>query len=49
MGAVLAAVLKAANGEIIGTNEMYSSSAAMEDGIKSVKTNGPDADVDDQG
>ena len=41
-------VLKAANGEIIGKSEMYSSTAAMENGIESVKTNGPGAEVDDQ-
>lgn len=40
-------VLKAANGEIIGNSEMYSSTPAMEDGIKSVKTNGPIAAVED--
>jgi uncharacterized protein YegP (UPF0339 family) len=40
-------VLKAANKEIIGTSEMYSSAAAMENGIASVKTNAPSATVDD--
>lgn len=40
-------VLKAANGEIIGTSEMYSSTAAMENGIRSVKENGPTAIVSD--
>jgi uncharacterized protein YegP (UPF0339 family) len=40
-------VLKAANGEIIGKSEMYSATAAMENGIASVKTNAPDANVDD--
>lgn len=40
--------LKAANGQVIGTSEMYSSTAAMENGIASVKSNAPDAAVDDQ-
>lgn len=39
--------LKAANGEIIGRSEMYSSTAAMENGIASVKKNGPVAEIDD--
>jgi uncharacterized protein YegP (UPF0339 family) len=41
-------VLLAANGEPLGRSEMYSSNAAMESGITSVKTNAPDATVDDQ-
>ena len=40
-------VLLAANKQIIGQSEMYSSAAAMENGIKSVKTNGPGAGVSD--
>lgn len=40
-------VLKAANGEPIGRSEMYSSVSAMENGIESVKTNGPDAELED--
>ncbi len=40
-------VLKAANHEIIGKSEMYSSATAMETGIQSVKTNGPTAAVKD--
>lgn len=40
-------VLKAANKEIIGTSEMYSSAASMENGIASVKTNAPGAKVED--
>jgi uncharacterized protein len=40
-------VLKAGNGEPIGTSEMYSSTAAMENGIISVKTNAPLATVHD--
>jgi len=39
-------VLKAANGEIIGKSETYSSSWAMERGIRSVKRNAPSARVD---
>lgn len=41
-------VLKAANGEVIGTSEMYSSVSAREAGIASCKKNGPGAPVDDQ-
>ena len=33
-------VLKAVNGEIIGTSEMYSSTSAAEKGIESCKANG---------
>jgi len=40
-------VLKAANGRIIGQNEMYSSLAVMEKGIASVKANAPTAQVVD--
>ncbi|QNI38328.1 YegP family protein [Edaphobacter albus] len=40
-------VLKARNHEVIGRSEMYSSEAAMEKGIESVKKNGPDATVKD--
>ncbi len=40
--------LKAGNGEIIGSSEMYSSTSAMENGIASVKKNAPDASVDDK-
>lgn len=35
--------LKAGNGEIIGSSEMYESSHGMETGIESVKTNAPNA------
>ncbi len=38
-------VLKAANGEIIGTSEMYSSESARDSGIESVKTMAPDAGI----
>ncbi len=40
-------VLKAANGQVIGSSEMYSSASAMENGIASVKANGPGAPVVD--
>ncbi|MFO0949781.1 MAG: YegP family protein [Isosphaeraceae bacterium] len=40
-------VLKAANGQVIGQSETYSSVAAMEKGIASVKTNAPDATLKD--
>lgn len=39
--------LKASNGQVIGTSEMYSSTSAMENGISSVKTNAPKATVED--
>jgi uncharacterized protein YegP (UPF0339 family) len=40
--------LKAANHQVIGTSEGYSSEAAREAGIASVKVNGPTATVDDR-
>lgn len=40
--------LKAANHEIIGTSETYSSAAARDQGIASVKANAPKAPLDDQ-
>ena len=40
-------VLKAANGQIIGTSETYSSVAAMENGIASVNANASAAPVVD--
>jgi uncharacterized protein len=40
-------VLQAANGEIIGTSEQYSSVSAMENGVQSVKENARTAAVDD--
>ncbi|MGE8534833.1 MAG: YegP family protein [Chryseobacterium sp.] len=40
-------VLKAQNGEIIGTSEMYQSENGMENGIESVKYNAPDAIMED--
>ena len=39
--------LKAANGQIIGSSEMYSGKSACENGIASVMKNAPDADAID--
>lgn len=39
--------LKAGNGQVIGKSEMYSGTAAMENGVESVKKNGPTAEVVD--
>ena len=39
--------LVAGNGEIIGTSEMYSSIAARDNGIASVKTNALDAPIEE--
>lgn len=39
--------LKAGNGEIIATSEMYESKASAKNGIDSVKKNAADADVVD--
>jgi len=39
--------LKAGNGQVIGTSELYESVAARENGIESVKNNAPDATVED--
>lgn len=41
-------VLTAANGQVIGTSEMYTSAAARDNGIKSVATNAPGAKVVDK-
>jgi len=40
--------LKAGNGEIIATSEMYESKAAALNGIDSVRRNAADAVLDDQ-
>lgn len=40
--------LKAGNGEIIGTSQMYTTINARENGIESVKANAPDAEVIDE-
>lgn len=39
--------LKATNGQIIGTSEMYESSGGRDKGIESVKTNAPAASVEE--
>jgi uncharacterized protein YegP (UPF0339 family) len=38
-------VLKAGNGEVIGTSETFSSETAMENGISSVMKNAPTAEI----
>lgn len=40
--------LKAGNGEVIATSEVYTSEAACEKGIASVKKNAPVAGIEDQ-
>ncbi|MFC3563443.1 YegP family protein [Pedobacter jamesrossensis] len=40
--------LKATNGQIIGSSEMYESETSRDNGIASVQTNAPDASIDDQ-
>lgn len=37
--------LKATNGQIIGTSEIYSANSGMENGIISVKNNAPEAQI----
>jgi len=39
--------LRAANGQVIGTSESYTTSAACENGIESVKKNAPGAALSD--
>lgn len=39
--------LKATNGQIIGTSEMYESEKSRDNGIDSVKRNAPDSPVED--
>lgn len=39
--------LKAGNGQVIGTSELYESTAARENGIESVKKNAPEAATED--
>jgi uncharacterized protein YegP (UPF0339 family) len=41
-------VLKAANAQIIGTSEMYSSEAARDNGIASVQANSPSTTVKEE-
>ncbi len=40
-------VLKVTNGQTVGKSEMYSSLSAMENGLQSVKKNGPIARTED--
>ena len=40
--------LKATNGQVIGSSQMYESESSMENGIDSVKRNAPEAEIDDQ-
>lgn len=40
--------LKAINGQVIGTSEMYEKEAACENGIKSVKENAEKATIEDK-
>lgn len=40
--------LKAGNGQVIGSSQMYESEAGRDNGIESVKTNASDASVEDE-
>ena len=40
--------LKAGNGQVIGSSELYSSEAARDNGIESVKKNAPEAEIVDE-
>lgn len=40
--------LKASNGQIIGTSELYESVSARDNGIESVKKNAPDAETSEE-
>ena len=40
--------LKSSNGQVIGSSQMYESEATRDNGIESVKTNAPDATVEDE-
>ncbi|MET6999747.1 YegP family protein [Chitinophaga defluvii] len=40
--------LKASNGQVIGTSEMYESAGGRDNGIASVKSNAPGAATDDE-
>ncbi|GAA1534862.1 YegP family protein [Kribbella lupini] len=40
--------LKAGNGEVIASSESYKTKAGALNGIESIKSNAPGADVDDQ-
>lgn len=39
--------LKATNGQVIGTSQMYESESGRDNGIASVMKNAPDADIED--
>lgn len=39
--------IKAGNGQIIGSSEMYETSSARDNGIESVKKNAPGAEIED--
>lgn len=41
-------LLKASNGQSVGTSETYESEAGRENGIESVKKNAPDAETEDE-
>lgn len=41
-------VLKAANGQVVGTSEMYNDESGRTNGIGSVTSNAPKATIDDQ-
>lgn len=40
--------LKAGNGQVVGSSEMYESEASRDNGIESVKRNAPDASVEEE-
>lgn len=40
--------LKASNGQVVGSSQMYESEATRDNGIQSVKNNAPDASVVDE-
>lgn len=40
--------LKASNGQVIGTSQMYAGKSGMTNGIESVMKNAPEAEVEDQ-
>ncbi len=40
--------LKAGNGQVIGSSQMYESEASRENGIESVKANAADAEIKDE-
>jgi uncharacterized protein YegP (UPF0339 family) len=40
--------LKSTNGQVVGSSQMYESETGCENGIASVKTNAPDATVEDE-